>query len=335
MFDKSLSSNLGITNPSSGAWVAMSKSLIAGFLTSTFNSSNPCLSASGDIPRQRFAKKVSLPQAKSIDCTPTDRCDQPYDRRNCHGLGKPACEIAKAVQNKIYAINKGKCEAAKSTKKGLCETAKGGVDLIAHTGNFANIDGSFGEGTASMKTCFQRVVFSPALDKVDLFLTVGGQGSANTYLKFTPLDIVGHLTCQAPWTENKRVSVTIPDQPLNLSAIVKYGDEPGSLIFSTIIRTSALAAQINPSPRNLILSSYNMDIACAPIAPLVNVFTIGAAPFIPELQGSVQFPGQEMSLDYQMSPFQFEVMGVPLSVQFSDNPLAFIATGNLKLVPPH
>jgi len=344
LVDQRVKDGLGIADWPKHITVAVSKSLIAIILNSAFLQSHLCLTASTDIPKQEFEKKVNLPSASLIDCTPSKRCDQPHDERSCGGCisrplvggcwihtNDPVCEAAKATQNSIYAANKAACETEKTTLKLACEGGKGVVDAIAHTGNFANIDGSFGTGSASLTACVQSAVFAPKLDSAKLSLLLGGQGSADTHIHFTPLDIVGHLACQAPWGQSKRVSVTLPNQNLDVTAEAHHTKaEDDSLGYDLKLRTSGLVAQMRPAPRDIILSSYNMDIACAPIAPLVNTVGFSAAPFIPELRGEVRIPDQELSLHYDVRPVLVKAGQTPVTLRFSDNGIALTGTAEIS-----
>jgi len=64
------------------------------------------------------------------DCTPKRNCDAvrdctlQVDTRNCEGLGKYLCEVAKAAQNRGYEAAKAHCEAQKSLEKFDCERIK-------------------------------------------------------------------------------------------------------------------------------------------------------------------------------------------------------------------
>jgi hypothetical protein len=191
-----------------------------------------------------------LPHASAIDCTPKDncdatrRCDQPHDERDCKtglGFNDPVCELAKASQNTIYAEEKGRCEAQKAseklicegrkaTKKGLCETEKGIVDAISRTGNFANLEGSVG-GPAALKVCLSSVNFTQDLSSISLAMAVSGTAELATHIKFIPLDIVGHLTCQFPWAEDRTLRASVPEQqrPLTTRLVRKKAGEQQTL----------------------------------------------------------------------------------------------------------
>ena len=90
---------------------------------------------------------------------------------------------------------------------------------------------------------------SRAGEGLNLSLLLGGQGSADTHIHFTPLDIVGHLACQAPWSQSKRVSVSLPNQSLSVTAEAHHSKaEDGRLGYDLKIRTSGLVAQMRPAP---------------------------------------------------------------------------------------
>ena len=135
-------------------------------------------------------------------------------------------------------------------------------------------------------------------------------------LKFTPLGIVGHLACQVPWTEIKNVRVTIPDQPLSVSADVHQTSAGSDARYSAEISSSALDASIRPSPRDLILTSYNMTLSCLPVAALLHPIVLSIAPLVPELRGDVRLSGQRYSFDFQIKPVVLEKGGVSLTLQF-------------------
>ena len=72
-----------------------------------------------------------------------------------------------------------------------------------------------------------------------------------------------------------------------------------------------------------------MDIACAPVAPLVNAVGFSAAPFIPELRGEVRIPDQEMSLHYDVLPVLVKAGQTPVALRFLDNGPALAGTAEI------
>jgi hypothetical protein len=199
-------------------------------------------------------------------------------------------------------LQKAKCETEKSGEKTLCQGGKATVEAIDRTGNFANIDGSFGTGSAVLDIVFSKIAITDNLDTLNLGMLVSAQGGADTHLKFTPLDIVGHLACQIPWTNDKRVNIEVPPQSFSLTGSLRGHQNGTALSYSAKIATSGLEAQIKPSPRDLILTSYNMTLSCLPIAPLIHTLNLSASVFIPELRGIITLPGQEKELSFALKP---------------------------------
>lgn len=156
-FKKTLTDGMDISDPPKGAWVAVSKALLAQSLDSAFLQAQPCLTGSGSIPKDDFSKKVPTPDGASIDCTPhrdctpAGNCDLHVDTRDCHrprecthghdtrdcnvclfsAFGRcqqrgndPFCEAQKAAQNVIYDSNYSACTALGPLDDVVCEGEK-------------------------------------------------------------------------------------------------------------------------------------------------------------------------------------------------------------------
>lgn len=157
-FQKKLSDALDISDPPRGVWIAVSKTVLAQSLGSAFSQAQPCPTASGSIPREKFSKKVPTPDPSSINCTPsmnctptrncdlqvnTRDCRRPrncphnHDTRNCSACivhnpfggcvirgNDPTCEIAKATQNAAYDADFAACQALGPILDGKCELEK-------------------------------------------------------------------------------------------------------------------------------------------------------------------------------------------------------------------
>jgi hypothetical protein len=157
-FKKALNDGLGISDLPGGAWVAVSKALLAESLDGAFLQAQPCLAGSGTIPNEKFSAKVPTPDGATIDCTPhkdctpTKNCDLQVDTRNCrrprncthnhdtrdcsacilsafgrcqvHG-NDPTCELAKAAQNAAYDTAFNACNGLGDIDDAACEAEKG------------------------------------------------------------------------------------------------------------------------------------------------------------------------------------------------------------------
>src|SRR5262249_35842054 len=88
-FKEHMSDGFDLQAPPVGAWVAITKELLANTFNSAFAQAQACLSGSGSIPQQGFGKKIPTPDPASIDCTPkmdctpTMKCDLQQDTRDC------------------------------------------------------------------------------------------------------------------------------------------------------------------------------------------------------------------------------------------------------------
>lgn len=217
-FRKSLQAGLGIDDPPAGGWAALAKGLLARAIESTFAQSQPCLYASGPIPKENFSAKIPTPDGTSIDCTPnidctptkdctpkkdctqTARCDLHVDRRDC-GRCKPrpiwggcwihyndlTCEAAKAAQNKIYEGAKAVCEGKKSEAKGRCEANKLIEKAACETAKSMDKDVCEGKKTAKKDACEAMKTAVIALHRTgnigNLDGGAEGSGSLNLCLK--------------------------------------------------------------------------------------------------------------------------------------------------------
>src|SRR5262249_53463428 len=136
------------------------------------------------------------------------------------------CETAKAAQNKIFeadakakkldcerlkAQEKLQCEAEKTTQKNLCEAGKEFLKRLARTGKFANLDGDVTAKTDGLRVCLSDFAVTPDLGKIHIGLGLSGGADVALSLKFVPLDIVGHLACQVPFTESQTFHATLRD----------------------------------------------------------------------------------------------------------------------------
>ncbi|MES0179655.1 hypothetical protein NKJ86_13785 [Mesorhizobium sp. M0025] len=137
-FKKSLSNGMDISDPPKGAWVAVSKALLAQSLDSAFLQAQPCLTGSGLIPKENFSAKVPTPDGSSIDCTPdrdctpTKNCDLQVDTRDCriprgcsHSHDTRNCRACLLRAPRICAF--GSCTGGQCIQSGndpVCETAK-------------------------------------------------------------------------------------------------------------------------------------------------------------------------------------------------------------------
>ena len=228
-------------------------------------------------------------------------------RMDCERLKETrriACEAEKATE-------RAACEVEKTATKGFCEAGKEGLKRLSRTGNLANVD-SFAQATGRLRICAPRVVFGEALERVEMDLDVQGQAHARVGVKWTPLDIVGHATCPVRWTEHKDLTVSVPLQRVKVVSGIEYQSEDEILRISASIETSNLKVSLRPSPTQLILESYNMQLACPLVGGFVSAIrgptlVVDASGAIPEMSGDFVFSGETRDFDFDLEPMSFVV----------------------------
>ena len=233
---------------------------------------------------------------------------------------KGICEADKAGKiadcERLKKQEKGQCEIEKKGEKILCETAKEGLKRLSRTGNLANVEG-YAQANGRLNVCFQNVTFDQSISNLDLLLSISGDADAKVGIKWLPLD-AGHLVCPFKWTEDKDLNVTVPEQKIDINATLSYLETGNSLKIAAKAKTSDLRAELRPKPRDLILNSYNMQLACPLIGALsqsTKSILIDATAAVPELQGNFKFPGDERTLEFVIEPFDHKIAGTRSNVE--------------------
>ncbi|TIX55085.1 MAG: hypothetical protein E5V28_24740 [Mesorhizobium sp.] len=315
-----------------------------------------------------FPDETGVDCTPTRDCSPTRDCTiaRSHDDRDCSAcilyrpevkvFGKvvvsggcvqhgndPTCEFNKAAQNKIYdadyALRKAdcerlktqervQCEAEKAGERALCETGKEALKRIARTGNFANLDGSF-QGRGKLGVCLESFQLANDLSRVDLSVGATGQVKADVSLKFTPLDIVGHLTCQAPWTEKQTFDATVPNTSIPISSTIELNSLEGASTIGFNVAEIKFPLQLNPGPTEFLLKSANMTLACQGLN-LLKPLLISATPFIPELKGNFEHVEKARHLDMHVELPSQEIGGVAIQAKLSTTPPALLVSGGVK-----
>lgn len=220
---------------------------------------------------------------------------------------KGVCEADKAAKKgdceRLKSQEKAQCELEKTGERALCETGKEALKRLSRTGNLANIDGGV-QGTGSVEICVRKFLVSDDVSTLALSLDAEGSASAEASVKFVPLDIVGHLLCQFPFTEDKTVSVNIPRQDIDINSDLEFENTIDGLKISTETSASNIGAKISPSPRDLILQSYNMTLACAPLAGLIHPINLSVGSVVPEMQGDISIPVDKITNEMIVEPFE-------------------------------
>jgi hypothetical protein len=369
-FKKSLQDGLRIGDPPSGVWAAISKALVAQNLDSALAQAQPCLDGAGPIPKETFSAKIPTPDGSSIDCTPKKRCDlhvdthdcrrppqctHNHDTKDCHGIDKIPCEIAKAAQNQaydrafdlcnagawiddqacevakgtqngLYAADKAKCEAEKKTESLACEAEKGTIVGLHRTGNIGNIDGSVA-GTGSLGLCFRDVHFSDALNKLTLTVATSGSAALDTHFKFVPLDVSGHILCPFEWTADKNIATSIPPQSIGASVSMVRETDAAALTYQGRLDELPIKLHFQPSPLSLVLQNVNFELSCPVAAGLINGLTLGLAPFIPEFMKDYTYKLKPLTFSFAPDLPAQSILGRDIKPKLSETPLALVVSG--------
>jgi hypothetical protein len=281
--------------------VYVDRTVFQRLLSTVFSQGPICMQANiSDMPIP-FATKLKLPPVESIDCTPTRDCTPTKDcaqttdcaqRSECgtvctfrapitghcvthgHDLGceagkvarKAACELDKKRRHDQCevdkAANKASCEAAKTAEKGACESLKESYKRLRATGSdFANVDSKDLLLTGGAKACLNNLAFDPKSLHLTANLVVEANATANGHIKFTPLNVAGHLTCFAPFEKSLSLNAQVPSQPVQVNTSAAFLDATTQTAIAATIANpihirfpfAAIAAQLGTDPGFTIL----------------------------------------------------------------------------------
>jgi hypothetical protein len=238
------------------------------------------------------------------------------------------CEAEKAAQNVAYAAAKAECEGEREVEKGVCEGEKELLKRLSRTGKFANIDVSMG-GPATLKICPSAVNLSTDLTEVSLNLGVDGGADVATRVKFVPLDIIGHLACQVPWTEDRTFNVTIPAQAIPVKANLTAKIVNGKQAYDGHIDEVMLKLHFEPSPTVLLLQNTNFTLACLPLAGLIDAVTLNIGPLIPDLLKDFDFKQKAVSFSFVPKLPDVKVFENDLKTTLSETRRTIMLTGEI------
>lgn len=255
----------------------------------------------------------------------------------------PVCEAQKLLRNTAYNVaenlrkadcdrlretERATCDIEKIGEKGLCEMKKGVLNAIAATGNFANVDTDTQFKTNGLRVCLRDFTLAPDLDKVQFALDVSGEANADIDVKFTPLDIVGHLTCQFPWKKSQSFKASLRDSRLGISSSIAIVTESGKTRADFAVDALLVKAQLQPTPAEYLLNSPEMLLSC-PITRGIAPLAVALAPFVKELRGELDYtlPTQQASVELLL-PTQ-QIGNKSLSAIVKPTPKALVVMGTL------
>lgn len=262
------------------------------------------------------------------------------DYQACLNLGPVydmACEAQKATQNGLYATQKGECEAknkvtqlaCETEKTGLkagCESLKGAVDALHHTGNVGILSGSV-SGAGDLQICLRDVSFTTDLKSLSMNLQTVGSAGLDTKFKFTPVDVAGHVLCQLPWTADKHINVTIPSQMVGVG--LSLAKSPNTSEYRGQLKATPIHLHFQPSPLSLILQNINFVLACPVTSELINGMTLDLAPFIPEVLKDYTHKLDPIDFSFVPDIPDQPLFGHTIKANLSETPKALVVAGGL------
>jgi hypothetical protein len=314
----------------------------------------------------RFPDESTVDCTPARDCSPTRACDFPpqRDTRDCSrcilyrpgwpfGDGgcaqrgnDPVCEAAKAAQNVIYAADaaakkadcerlkaqeKAVCELEKTGEKALCETGKELLKRLARTGKFARIEAGVRAGTDDLRVCLQRFRLSPELDGAEIGLHVAGSATAAVDLKFTPLDIVGHLTCQVPWTDSQTFRASLRESSVTVTPAIRLITSKEPKVQFTL-PAGKVPLRLEPGPTEYLLKNVNMNLSCSGLN-FVRPMALALSPFIPALRGEIDYEYEDREFTINLPVPRQQIGDIAVTGSIDQSSKALFAVGRLQRTP--
>jgi hypothetical protein len=278
------------------------------------------------------------------------------DERSCHGCiarnpfngscilegNVPECEIAKAVENKrreaVAAGQKFDCErikwfeneacaAERTAQQASCEAGKVALQLLARTGKFGNLEASVQARSEDLRACLRSFVLKDDLSQVHAELDVQGGVAADVSMKFTPLDIVGHLACQAPFTEDRSFHAALQASDVTIDSAIALTAVGDRAVMKFEVQASTVPVSLQPGPTEFLLTSPNLLVACQGLN-LIKPLLFALTPFVPELRGKIDYeiPKQSVAIELALPTQNIGPLKLHGTVKDNDCALFLVTT---------
>lgn len=317
-FRRRVEGSFQIPDNLTGPWFAIRKDLIAATVNAVLEQAAACFTLSGELADQQVRQEITFPDFSTIDCSPTRDCSENracdftpcHDDRGC-GSFDFLCQAAREFENnrcrleaagrkldceRLKFQEKQICEGEKAGEKLLCEAGKEALKQLAQTGKFGILEAGIKANTEALRVCLKSFSLQPDLSVASLQVAADGEVAADVTLKFTPLDIVGHIACQAPFAESRTFRASLRSSEVMVESSIDLAPEGQGV--EARFRVQELPLRLEPAPSEFLLSSPNLALACQGLN-LIKPFVVGLAPFIPELRGEInqEIPEQQVTLD--------------------------------------
>lgn len=174
-------------------------------------------------------------------------------RANCERIKtqeKQVCEFEKAGA-------KGLCESLKTMGKGSCEVLKESYKRIRGGGaDFANVDSDDMSLDGRADICLHSISFNSAVPELKAKLVGEAKARVTGHVRFTPLNIAGHIVCFKPFDRHINETAEIPTQSLDIAVKAVFADDPNRVYLQVAIPStikirfpaSAVAAKLATDP---------------------------------------------------------------------------------------
>jgi hypothetical protein len=256
----------------------------------------------------------------------------------------PVCQLAKVTQQGIYNVDANArkadcdrlktqetaaCQAEEIGKQALCTVGKATLAALKRTGNFANLDVTADIRSNNLAVCLNNFHLDPGLEHVALSLNVSGSASADVDMHFTPLDIVGHLACQFPWTEKRTFDAQLTDPNIGITSAINIDTSGAAPVMRFSVDDTTVNAKLHPGPTEFLVTSPNMLISCAGLDLLLPL-TVSLTPFIPQLQGTVDYTVKKQDITMNIPVPELKIADHPIALTVGSNPKAITLTTSAR-----
>jgi hypothetical protein len=280
-------------------------------------------------------------------------CTKWFGKRKCVGGGgcitkgdDPVCVAAREGQNAINlaAANTSKaacdarvatevaaCQSKAAAEKALCDTGRTALQAIAQNGDFARISGNVDIDAAGVKACLRELTIAPDLKTVNVKVEATGAAKVKLDATYTPLNVVGTLTCLAPWGASQTFAVSTRGLLETTGSITERRAKEGELGLDYGVKTKAVPLTVSPSPLKLILDNKDMQLKCT-AAWLAQPLLIAIAPALPLLPDSMDFPIKDIKGQLNVSIPAVQIPGAAEhkpEVRLTDK--AIMVSGDIKV----
>jgi hypothetical protein len=252
----------------------------------------------------------------------------------------PICEASKAAQNIIYDadanLRKADCDRLRlqeesacrvevATSETLCNVGKAALIALKRTGNFANLDAETSVSSNGLSVCLKDFSISSGLNQMAATANVKGEVQASLDIKFTPLDIVGHLTCQLPWSAAQSYTARVDDSSIPLRASIQFdtNNAEKAQMLINLESTSETKLSITPPPGRFFTNNPQIQLSCSGLnflSPLI----LNLAEFVPIGDGHINLGKLKETLKVEIPSPKIKMGETELSLRLRETPKALV-----------